>query len=366
MGHKTDLLEVREIADKVKQEKDHMLDLLTTLESDKKAIINMERFLGSSAHKVKSYLDDLHIPLNEFFVSLFENISSNFDKHISKFQSNVDSGESAIVQNGYLEVDIETMMKSYYQNFKGSMTALDKQVSNIYDILPLELPESYDITKSYFALSDIVKDLQKNHSSFEGSGKMNTNKVEEILTGIDTIITKATQVDPTARFTDYERGSANKFLFGSKEVVSVINNLKEVVDASKTTKAHYTQYDGKGNPKKPNVKPHPSTYSGKEQAKYVGREVARGQRDTVRQFTRLPSSAGKLLGPLGIGLDGYNNYHDAKAEGLGTTEAVVRSVGDTVVDTAVSTSVMSASIAIGTMVAPGIGTAVGAIAGLAI
>ncbi|WP_424475013.1 T7SS effector LXG polymorphic toxin [Oceanobacillus kimchii] len=78
-------------------------------------------------------------------------------------------------------------------------------------------------------------------------------------------------------------------------------------------------------------------------------------------------TAGKLLGPLGVGLTYYSNYSDAEhSGGLSGTDAHSRAVQDTVIDTTVSTAVQAGFTAAGTafIPIPGVGTAIGAAFGL--
>ncbi|WP_371069049.1 T7SS effector LXG polymorphic toxin [Sediminibacillus sp. JSM 1682029] len=74
----------------------------------------------------------------------------------------------------------------------------------------------------------------------------------------------------------------------------------------------------------------------------------------------------KSLGVFGTGLNYYSNYNDAKKDGLTGNEAVKRATVDTTVDTAVGGAIQTAFTAAGTAAIPipGVGTAVGAIAGI--
>ncbi|MEK4406310.1 LXG domain-containing protein [Sporosarcina sp. FSL K6-6792] len=76
----------------------------------------------------------------------------------------------------------------------------------------------------------------------------------------------------------------------------------------------------------------------------------------------------KALGPVGAGLNYYNNYHEAKDAGLSTEKAATKATVDTAIDTAVGGAVQAASIALGTALIPipGVGTAVGVLVGLGI
>lgn len=75
----------------------------------------------------------------------------------------------------------------------------------------------------------------------------------------------------------------------------------------------------------------------------------------------------KSLGVASAGLSYYSNYNDAKADGLTGKQAAARATQDTVVDVAVGSAVQAGLTAAGTALIPipGVGTAVGALAGIA-
>ncbi|MEW8987780.1 MAG: hypothetical protein AB2401_12425, partial [Bacillus sp. (in: firmicutes)] len=76
----------------------------------------------------------------------------------------------------------------------------------------------------------------------------------------------------------------------------------------------------------------------------------------------------KTLGPIGAGLSYYGNYHDAIDDGLSTNKAAARAVADTAVDAAVGGAVQVGLVALATLVipVPGVGTAIGITAGVAL
>jgi len=71
--------------------------------------------------------------------------------------------------------------------------------------------------------------------------------------------------------------------------------------------------------------------------------------------------------PLTAGLSYYGNYNDAYAEGLRGKDAHTRAAVDTTIDVSVSSAVQAGFTAAGTafIPIPGVGTAVGAVAGTA-
>ncbi|WP_449354456.1 T7SS effector LXG polymorphic toxin [Virgibacillus natechei] len=114
--------------------------------------------------------------------------------------------------------------------------------------------------------------------------------------------------------------------------------------------------------------------SNMDKFKSVGNATYRGAKDSLTDLNpkNIPSngivrSAGKALGPLGVGLNYYSNYNDAKVAGLTGEEAYTRATVDTAIDTAISGGVQAGFTAAGTafIPIPGVGTAIGAGVGIA-
>lgn len=108
-------------------------------------------------------------------------------------------------------------------------------------------------------------------------------------------------------------------------------------------------------------------------AKAIGVETIKGIGQGFKDVVNVKSIANsgvvngitRSLAPLGAGLNFYTNYHDAKDSGLKGQDAVSRATVDTTIDTAVAAGVQTAFTAVGTVFIPipGVGTALGAIAG---
>ncbi|HJF31857.1 MAG TPA: LXG domain-containing protein [Sporosarcina psychrophila] len=113
-----------------------------------------------------------------------------------------------------------------------------------------------------------------------------------------------------------------------------------------------------------------------QKGKTVGTAALKGAGDSFKDIvdvkgiakSGLVKGSVKALGPVGAGLNYYNNYHEAKDSGLSTEVAATKATVDTAIDTAVGGAVQAASIALGTafIPIPGVGTAVGVLVGLGI
>ena len=110
---------------------------------------------------------------------------------------------------------------------------------------------------------------------------------------------------------------------------------------------------------------------GKYIAKTVGKETIKGAGSALKEafdVKAVAKSGSKILGPIGAGLGAYSNYHDAMDDGLNVEKAAARTVADTVMDMAVGGAVQSGSVALFSLIIPipGVGTAVGFAAGIAL
>ncbi|WP_010532270.1 T7SS effector LXG polymorphic toxin [Lentibacillus jeotgali] len=85
-----------------------------------------------------------------------------------------------------------------------------------------------------------------------------------------------------------------------------------------------------------------------------------------KNINGVAKGVGKGLGVAGVGLNYYANYNDAKVDGLTGEEAHTRAAVDTTIDTAIGGAVQAGFTAAGTafIPIPGVGTAIGAAAGI--
>ncbi|MEF2292232.1 T7SS effector LXG polymorphic toxin [Virgibacillus dokdonensis] len=112
-----------------------------------------------------------------------------------------------------------------------------------------------------------------------------------------------------------------------------------------------------------------------EKFKSVGRVIARGAVNSVTDLNprgiisgTAANGIGKGLGALGIGLNYYNNYNDAKTDGLNDTDAYTRATIDTTIDTATAGAVTAGVTAVASFAIPipFVGTAIGVAAGIGV
>ncbi|MGX1265308.1 archaellum component FlaC [Rossellomorea marisflavi] len=111
-----------------------------------------------------------------------------------------------------------------------------------------------------------------------------------------------------------------------------------------------------------------------DKAKKVGTSTVKGIGDSLKDAVNLKAikdsgvlkGGMKSLGPISAGLSFHSNYQDAVKDGEDGGDAVKRAVKDTVIDTAVSGGIQAGLTTLGTVAIPipGVGTAIGAGAGI--
>lgn len=365
MGHKVDLAEVTAFSSKVNtSSQDVELSLDAVIDGVNK-IRSMESFTGSAASSAKKYFGELHLSLSDAFQVLFISLNEHLKEHVEKFQSGVDSSSEAIVQTDYLET-IKQELDTEYQKLSGYQRGVSGIIDDISDIVSISTPSFSSVINDYRDTAKIIDELDKNLNSFTNKGKGHDNTTKEIIHHIEVIMRKANVATGEARFSDFKSGTANKDVLETKDLVSYISKMDNVLDKAKKSITDHAHYSKKGYYNTPKLDPHPSTQTVREKAKYVLKESGKGVKDSVKGMTGFTKGAGKVLGPASAGLSYYSNYHDAKAAGLKGQEAHVRAVGDTVIDTAVSGAVQAGLTAAGTVLIPipGVGTAAGVAAGM--
>lgn len=369
MADKVDMSEVVDLAKKVQQETSSLTDVFTTMENRANAIIEMDSFTGFAAMDVQKYLDKMHLTVSESFRVLLDELDDSFESHISTFKSMVDSDDSAIVKSDYLHIDMGVNLQNHHNKMEGYTSSVARTIEDVSDLVSVSIPESHNMTDAYDEAAKTLEELKQNLNQFNNEGKGKIKKTEEMLDLIELTVKKAVKVNSKTRFTDFKAGEANAGIYNSQGGASYVYTLSGLNNTLKDINTERGNYGRGGAPKKPNLAPHPSTLSGKEKAKYVAGETFKtGPKEGFKGATGFGKGMSKALGPLSVGISGYSNYHDAKAEGLNTKQAVARTVADTAVDTAVSGAVQAGFTAAGTALIPipGVGTAVGALVGIGI
>lgn len=113
---------------------------------------------------------------------------------------------------------------------------------------------------------------------------------------------------------------------------------------------------------------------GLREVKFVGKAFVKGAVDgvidtvkglNVKDILRNGTirSGSKVLAPAGAAVNYYMDYQEAKEDGLKGNKAVLRASFDATIDTAVSSGIQAGLMAAGTLIFPGVGTAVGAVIG---
>src|SRR5699024_2854437 len=136
---------------------------------------DMASFSGEAASSAKNYFGEFHGTLLESLYILFFDLKENLNNHIEKIQSNVDTSEQAIIQTDYLD-SIRQTIDLEYQKLSGLGRNVQNAIQDISDIVSINSPTLYDITKSKRESVKIIDSLENELGSFTNSSKAKLNE----------------------------------------------------------------------------------------------------------------------------------------------------------------------------------------------
>lgn len=223
MSEKVDMSEVNEFSDDLEEASDKIQsDLEQVIEKIDK-LNNLYSFSGKAAVEAKFYFVDLHKNVSESFKDLFEELDENLNNHIEKFETDVDSSESAIITKDYVKNIKEDIIEDY-EDFIDEDEKIHDTIKEVEDISDAHTPW-FDELKTWHDNSvKLTKELNEDLSTFTEIS--DTSDTKELLNNIEAAMNNAKTNDGSARFTDYGRDSKDVGLEKLKE-------RKEIIEAEK-------------------------------------------------------------------------------------------------------------------------------------
>lgn len=212
MGHKVDLSEVIALSDKVKTASNEVEDGIEKVLDHISSLRDMASFSGEAASSAKNYFGEFHGTLLESLYILFFDLKENLNNHIEKFQSNVDTNEQAIIQTDYLD-SIRQTIDLEYQKLSGLGRNVQNAIQDISDIVSINSPTLYDITKSKRESVKIIDSLENELGSFTNSSKAKLNETKELIHDIEVAMRSVKSSKGEARFNEVNRGSSYSTVF---------------------------------------------------------------------------------------------------------------------------------------------------------
>lgn len=212
MGHKVDLSEVIALSDKVKTASNEVEAGIEKVLDHISSLRDMASFSGEAASSAKNYFGEFHGTLLESLYILFFDLKENLNNHIEKFQSNVDTNEQAIIQTDYLD-SIRQTIDLEYQKLSGLGRNVQNAIQDISDIVSINSPTLYDITKSKRESVKIIDSLENELGSFTNSSKAKLNETKELIHDIEVAMRSVKSSKGEARFNEVNRGSSYSTVF---------------------------------------------------------------------------------------------------------------------------------------------------------
>lgn len=212
MGHKVDLSEVIALSDKVKTASNEVEAGIEKVLDHISSLRDMASFSGEAASSAKNYFGEFHGTLLESLYILFFDLKENLNNHIEKFQSNVDTSEQAIIQTDYLD-SIRQTIDLEYQKLSGLGRNVQNAIQDISDIVSINSPTLYDITKSKRESVKIIDSLENELGSFTNSSKAKLNETKELIHDIEVAMRSVKSSKGEARFNEVNRSSSYSTVF---------------------------------------------------------------------------------------------------------------------------------------------------------
>lgn len=209
MGDKVDISEVIEFSDDLEEASSEIRSNLEQVIEKIDSLNDLDSFSGKAAKEAKTYFNDLHKNISESFRGLFDDLEENLNNHIEKFESDVDSSESAIITKDYLK-DIKEDIIEDYEDLSDEDESISDTIQRVNDITSALTPTFDDIDTWHKHSVKYIKELNEDLSTFTGID--DTSDTKELLNNIESAMNNAKTSEGKARFADFEGASDNSEL----------------------------------------------------------------------------------------------------------------------------------------------------------
>ena len=277
-----------------------------------------------------------------------------------------------IMKDGLTGTDFPANLWAQYIEGHPLKTTLDTRTQEVSVVVDEEETEEvYNPNQSVMGLKDSVGLAKKLNTAVTGG----VSSFAMYMAGLNNGLTTSRHFTSAGTYSYRINGTGQAM--AALGVASTVNQGGILKFASKKTgQTGWSTLGDAALKKHPNLAYWNDSATAAQKAKTIGTATLKG---TGKAFTDLVDvkgivtsgplkGAGKALGPLGAGLSYYGNYSTAKVEGLSEGESHGRAALDTTIDVAVGGAVQVGLTAAGTALIPipGVGTAVGIAAGIAV
>ncbi|MEE9728544.1 T7SS effector LXG polymorphic toxin [Listeria seeligeri] len=187
MGKKVYFDEVQNFSNVFNQVGNEEIMRLHSLLENINEIGTLESFQGKSAQTAKAYLNEVHGTVMILLVQAISRVRELVTDDIGRFQQDVDSATTTIIDEEYLK-EVKKKVEKNYTKFTEIHDSLDKTVSGVNDLVPNAVPSKIAIKDSK---DDFVKNinlLDTHLENYDKRKRSGTNEVKKILKQVEAIL----------------------------------------------------------------------------------------------------------------------------------------------------------------------------------
>ena len=411
--------EVHDMLNDFSSSSSSLRESLLSLRNNTRNVSNLESFSGAGASATKGYLKDVHVEVSVAYQDIIDDMKDKLKTSVTTFHSKVDSDQSCIIKSDYV-TDFENKVKTSKDTIKKSVKAINTATSSINDISSVSKISTDEMTSDYDQIKKITTDLLKNFSEYSSTEASMLIGLEDGISKLNSTQNEMNKISSSSSGVGgYAPNKSKNLLSYLREAKKINRDSKRLYKASKNIYFGYVLKMSKGSnkykyylsnskyakffgvkllkdlpPGKNRVLQYNAGYITKEgknlfkslgfidgdpkfllnykggKAKALGKAAKDGAKNSFKIFDfkgfkglsktgKVLKGAGTGLTVLSAGLSAYDNYNDAKVQGLSKKQSVLSSALGTAGDLAVGGASAQVGMAIGTAIGGPVGLVIG-------
>lgn len=200
MAPKVDIDEVLELSHNLKEYTEKTEVNLNDIKQAIYKIQSMDSFSGKAASNAKTYFSEIHLTLLDSFSKLFIIMNADLEKHLSEFQSSVDTSPAARINSNYL-LDTKDNVETTYEQLEKEHQSIIDTINSVLDISNVSKPDFASVTNDNQEVSKSLADLNEKLETYTATEV--DSDIEELLYHIKLTIDRAGTTKGEKRFTNY-------------------------------------------------------------------------------------------------------------------------------------------------------------------
>ncbi|GLO68314.1 MULTISPECIES: T7SS effector LXG polymorphic toxin [Oceanobacillus] len=201
MARKVDIDEVLELSHDLKEYAETTEASLNDIKQAIYKILSMDSFSGKTANNAKKYFSEIHLTLLDSFSKLFMKMNTDLEKHLTEFQSNVDSSPATRINSDYL-LDTKEDVETTYEKLEKEYQSINDTINSVLDISSVTKPDFSPITTDKGEVTKSLSNLNKKLETYTITNEVDSD-IKELLHHIKITIDRAGTTKGEQRFTNY-------------------------------------------------------------------------------------------------------------------------------------------------------------------